>query len=380
MPNSILATGQFTLVDFSDALTLSGFISANVPKSQIYNPDNESYNPDWSSQYVVLTPSLFKLGDGTDIINSSNVVGLKWFDASDMNTEIKDAMLSGTYSIPSTGLHTLTIKKNILTTAKPSVDYICQITYRDPISNLDLPYQMSISFTRTVNGGGIADAIVWAPNGNIFKNGTVNGTIANSLTVQCKLMKGSTQDTTATYQWYVADPDGTDDSSNPIVGTGWKKLNTNYTLGTSGYATGTLTIPSAAVNGMATFKCIVTDITDGNGQYADSITVVDQSDPVQIQIDSTAGSIFKNSVGSTTLTARLFQAGIEIDSYVNGQGDTSYSYVYTWYIRDKDGNSSNFFNSATGNKDIPSKTGKQISVTASDVSTKAVVICSIVKR
>jgi hypothetical protein len=131
---------------------------------------------------------------------------------------------------------------------------------------------------------------------------------------------------------------------------------------------------------MATFKCIVTDITDGNGQYADSITVVDQSDPVQIQIDSTAGSIFKNSVGSTTLTARLFQAGIEIDSYVNGQGDTSYSYVYTWYIRDKDGNSSNFFNSATGNKDIPSKTGKQISVTASDVSTKAVVICSIVKR
>ena len=43
------AQGQFTIIDYNDALTLTGFIGSNLAKTQMYNPDNGSYSPDWTS-------------------------------------------------------------------------------------------------------------------------------------------------------------------------------------------------------------------------------------------------------------------------------------------------------------------------------------------
>ena len=42
------AQGQFTIIDYNDALTLTGYIGSNLAKTQMYNPDNGSYNPDWA--------------------------------------------------------------------------------------------------------------------------------------------------------------------------------------------------------------------------------------------------------------------------------------------------------------------------------------------
>ena len=36
------AQGQFTIIDYNDALTLTGYIGSNHPKTQMYNPDNGS--------------------------------------------------------------------------------------------------------------------------------------------------------------------------------------------------------------------------------------------------------------------------------------------------------------------------------------------------
>ena len=52
------AQGQFTIIDYNDALTLTGYIGSNLAKSQMFNPDNATYSPDWSSTNLVLTPSL----------------------------------------------------------------------------------------------------------------------------------------------------------------------------------------------------------------------------------------------------------------------------------------------------------------------------------
>ena len=43
------AQGQFTIVDLNDAVTLTGFINSNLAKTQMYNPDNDTYTPDWSN-------------------------------------------------------------------------------------------------------------------------------------------------------------------------------------------------------------------------------------------------------------------------------------------------------------------------------------------
>ena len=66
------AQGQFTIIDYNDALTLTGYIGSNLAKTQMYNPDNNTYTPDWSDTNLVLTPSLYVIGTTTDQITSSH--------------------------------------------------------------------------------------------------------------------------------------------------------------------------------------------------------------------------------------------------------------------------------------------------------------------
>lgn len=73
------AQGQFTIIDYNDALTLTGYIGSNLAKTQMYNPDNDSYSPDWTSKNLVLTPSLYVIGTTTDQITSSAVTSVKWY-------------------------------------------------------------------------------------------------------------------------------------------------------------------------------------------------------------------------------------------------------------------------------------------------------------
>ena len=61
--------------------------------------------------------------------------------------------------------------------------------------------------------------------------------------------------------------------------------------------------------------CVITSISDGE-KGEDAITLV---------ITSSNGNYFRNNVGTTTLTARLFQSGVEIDAY------QPYGFNYRWY-------------------------------------------------
>ena len=55
-------------------------------------------------------------------------------------------------------------------------------------------------------------------------------------------------------------------------------------------------------------------MTYGGKTYQDIITLIDKTDNYQLDIDSTAGNVFKNSVGETVLIARLWQNGAEVDA------------------------------------------------------------------
>ena len=72
------AQGQFTIIDYNDALTLTGYIGSNLAKTQMYNPDNGSYTPDWKTKNLVLTPSLYVIGTTADQIATANVTSVKW--------------------------------------------------------------------------------------------------------------------------------------------------------------------------------------------------------------------------------------------------------------------------------------------------------------
>lgn len=346
-----IATGQFTIVDYNDALTLTGFIGSNHPKTQIYNPDNGAFNPNWASTNLVLTPSLYKLGSTTDIITATEVTSVKWFEAGSS----KAITTAGSYALSGTKSHILTIKTNVLSSIVAK-DWICEVTYLDPTTNLSLTHKMSITFNKVINGGGIVDAIATSPLGNVFKNGDVA-----SLTAKVELWRGSVVDTTSvTYQWYMQDSTVLTDQGGGI---GWKKLTDTSGMYT-GCTTNTLTLFSTAVVNYATVKVSIKDTDTASNTYNqffwDTVSFIDNSDPLQIQVASTGGDVFKNGVGSTTLTARVFQAGNEIDT-------AGTKYTYKWFKYDKDGTLVTNF----GGTSVNYKTGKTLTVGDADVDVKA---------
>ena len=348
------AQGQFTIIDYNDALTLTGYIGSTHVKTQMYNPDNGTYSPDWVTHNVVLTPSLYVIGTTADKITSTNVTSVKWY----VGTSTTAITSSGNYALSGAKSHILTIKANVMA-GQPGIDYRCVITYKDDSTGLSITHPLTISFTRVVNGSGITDLLVTTPSGNVFKNSEVA-----TLTAKAELWRGSTVDTTnVTYKWAVMDSTVTSSSSagyDAAFGTGWRKLSDTAGM-YSGTTTATITVYAAAVDSYAVFKCVATDSDSTsntyNSSFTDVATFIDNSDPIQVVITSTGGDVFKNGVGSTVLTAVVYQAGMEIDA--DGKG------TYTWTKYNKDG----AIDTSWGTNG--SKTGKTLSVSSTDVATKA---------
>lgn len=351
MPN-IICTSDYTISDFNDAISLSGYIGSNLAHTQIYSPDNESYTPDWSSTNLVLTPQLYVTSTTTDVIATAAVTSVSWYTNSE--TAGNKITTGGSYTLSGAKNHILTVSSNVLDGTN-QMKFICVVAYHDGTTGLDLTHKMDVTFTLVSSGSGIADAICIAEEGNIFKNGDIT-----SLKASCDLWRGSTIDTTnVSYQWYIMDSSVATDQGG---GVGWKKL-TNTANMYQGVTTREITVYPNAVPNVATFKCVITDTETGanNAKYYDTITFTDLSDPIQCTIVSSGGDTFVNGQGSTVLTARLFQAGSEIDT------TSPYTYTYKWYKYDK--------NAALvtdwGGSGVDYKTGKNLNVSSSDVDSKA---------
>lgn len=125
---------------------------------------------------------------------------------------------------------------------------------------------------------------LFAPTGTVFTNHS------GTLTVQVSAYDGSADITS--------------------IGTfAWQKYSSGSWNSVGGNAA-SLVVDGSAVEGLATYRCIMTY----NGkQYTDCITLIDKSDNYQADVDSTAGDIFKNTIGTTCLLCRLWQNGTEVD-------------------------------------------------------------------
>ena len=177
----IIAAGQITVVDLSDAPVLNAFITASRPTTQTYSKDSRNYNPSYASTPQVLTLNVTKSGSTTSIIDS--ISSLHWFvvDGS-VKTEIasKDGTsneyISGNYN------EKLTTKINIDTT-KGYRRYEATGVWRDPSTDLDVQFSTAINLLLTQNGatgpqGPQGDDGPQGPKGD--KGDTGNG-IANTV-------------------------------------------------------------------------------------------------------------------------------------------------------------------------------------------------------
>ena len=257
---------------------------------------------------------------------------------------------------------------------------------------LSVPVTSPVSTTLTIHwskvntgaaGAAGQSAVVfslYAPNGTVFVNGE------GSLTIQTSAYSGSTPIASgATYAWA------------KYASGSWTAI--------SGQTGSSLTVAGSEVKGTASYRCIM---TYGGKTYQDIITLIDKTDNFQLDIDSTAGDIFKNGVGETVLIARLWQNGAEVDALksttysvaapsspaagdfyykitkttpqvalmrysgsewvdVTSQAAYKHTKTYTWYRRDKDGNPLD--------SGAAFATGKVIFVDSNDVDNKTVFVC-----
>ena len=195
-------------------------------------------------------------------------------------------------------------------------------------------------------GQNAVTAFVWAPNGNVVKNG------AGSVIADCDIYDGSTAVAATSYQWYKWDTTVTADQGG---GVNWLKLSSTVTGGgTSGWTGDKLTIPADAVTSMTSFKCIA---VYGGKSYSDVVTIVDQSDPIQVTLISAEGNVFRNGEGTKNITAKVYQAGAELD-------EAGTTYEYRWTLRKEDGTvDSTFVDSGK-----TYKTGKTLTVPSTSVT------------
>lgn len=370
----IIAAGQITVVDLSDAPVLNAFITANKPTTQVYSQTSGAYNPSYASSAQTLTLNLTKAGSTASILG--NISGLRWYvvDGS-TKTEITSKTNTDNQYVSGSHNENLVTKVNI-NPDKGSKRFEASGIWKDNTTGLDVQFQAQIDLFVTSIGKEAQILNVYAGNGNTFRNNlpanlTVNADLyrGNVLTNDNKQFKFFYQDTTVTATTSTGyDADG---------GLGWHLCSSTTTGQTPNVAPGTdttgqgvLTVTPAVVTNAQTFKVVCTNKTGGlNDQKTTGLcTIVDMSDPISLHLESSAGNIFKNGQGSTVMKARLFRNGEELDA-----GGTDNTKTYKWAKYDKNGVMSTDF----GGSGNAYKTGKSITVNASDITAKADFKCEV---
>ena len=287
---------------------------------------------------------------------------------------------------------TITITANSTLGGSGQLNGVVNIPVTSPVETT-----LQIQWSK-VNTGATGAAVyvltVYAPGGTVFTNGLANNT--DELTIKAQYYYGTTDYTANTKAQFL-----------------WEKYVSGSWVTVQAEATGnngnTLAVQAADVVGSATYRCRAR-YNSGSVYNYDTITIIDKTDNYQADVDSTAGDVFKNTVGQTCLICRLWQNGAEVDplksttysatapsspsegdfyykiasnspttalmryngsTWVDVTSDATYGHskTYTWYRRDKDGNPMD--------SGAAFATGKVIYVDGDDVTVKTVFVCEV---
>ena len=151
MASQTLTTNQVTFVDYTDNRKLEVYISSNLPQTQIYNPNNSTYSPDWSSTNLKLSADVFL--DSEEITNTS----ITWYEQ--LGTNSKTTLGTGA---------TITVGVNKMLRDITSATYICEATYQNTAA------RSQITFVRTDTGINGADGTSVTIKDTAYYNGTLS--------------------------------------------------------------------------------------------------------------------------------------------------------------------------------------------------------------
>lgn len=148
---TVKAYGSITIVDISDLGTLSVYPEANSPTSIVYSPDDDKYNPAWTSTSPLqLNPVIHYGGKQLTYPGAANEISVKWFYKKGVTTgytqitktsSTTEAYVSGaTLKVPAVPF----VKTDLTDT---NITYKCQVSYVEPNSGQTLTAEGQISFS-----------------------------------------------------------------------------------------------------------------------------------------------------------------------------------------------------------------------------------------
>lgn len=140
---AIQAFSSVHVVDLSDIGNLTMYLTSSLPTSQIYNPNEQTFNPDWTVNNCIITPVITYNGANLQL----NATGLSISFTRKAGVNSATALSSG--ESVSGGI--LTVNANKLFDASGNqITYICTVTYTDPATNTPLTAVSSLSYSMLV--------------------------------------------------------------------------------------------------------------------------------------------------------------------------------------------------------------------------------------
>lgn len=178
---AVLTSSQQTFVDITDQRKLSAYITSNLPKTQVEDPNvlPHTYAPSWESVNLKLTPVIFL--DQTSVALGSTGLTITWKRKDGAGAE--SALASG--ESVSGGI--LTVSENKLSAAASGMlTYLCYISYYDTETKNTVNITSDITFTLVKNAENARLAYVTADT-YVFKyntSSTLVGATQATLTAQ----------------------------------------------------------------------------------------------------------------------------------------------------------------------------------------------------
>lgn len=116
-------------------------VSTSKARQIIYNPNNETYSPDFSKEPMVLTPELYITGSSTNVIATAETV--KWYVRPNTLGQRIPIVNNDTYSIGND--FKLTISKNIMKDML-TMEFIVEVIYKETESDFrtTIPHHMEL--------------------------------------------------------------------------------------------------------------------------------------------------------------------------------------------------------------------------------------------
>ena len=371
---AVVSTGQITIIDIQDNVSLNAYITSGFRTTQVYNSDTGEYSPDYTRDGQTLSLNLTRMGSNVSVLHDVQN-DVSWYKV--VNGERQQITnIDQGQSVYMTGVNkTQLVTKENTPKVDVSIRYIAEGFYTDAANGNTVSFSAFIDLVVLETGKSPSLLNVYGSKGVVFFNSqpgqlTINADLYKSGVVSSKLKS---------VKFFASDVSVTT-TSHPLydtdAGLGWRKITSMSTnddeyvstgFGVDTLQNGVLTVKPNAVTNYQTYKVVVQDKygIERNKKHYGSIIIADYTDPMAVVIEASSGTVFKNNTGTTTLTAKLYRSGDEVDA----QGT---KYQYKWYKRDANGGLvSNFGGSSVY------KTGKTLTVSSSEVDPKAVFQCEV---